>query len=102
MPDAPRKFRLNQRQPRDTRRTAAERGYDHAWNQFAKRYKQQYPLCRNCLSKGDVKPSQIVDHIIPLHVRPDLKYEDSNLQPLCTACNTAKGKEDAKKYGANR
>lgn len=35
-----------------------------------------------------------VDHIKARSRRPDLRYELSNLQPLCHRCNTRKGSND--------
>lgn len=32
-----------------------------------------------------------VDHIIPVAARPDLAFEETNLQVLCRACNGRKG-----------
>src|SRR5262245_21484668 len=41
------------------------------------------PLCRTCLAEKRVSPATVVDHVIPLALRPDLFLEPSNLQSLC-------------------
>lgn len=35
-----------------------------------------------------------VDHVIELHVRPDLAFDLDNLQTLCHDCHTLKGRDD--------
>ena len=104
MPHAARKHipkgRSEKRQ--DCRRTADDRGYDWRWNQFAAQYKRENPLCVECSKQGNVTVSRVVDHIMPLHIREDLKYEPTNLQSLCQAHHTAKTHRDRKIYGSAR
>lgn len=38
-----------------------------------------------------IVPGYVVDHKIPLDIRPDLAYSLSNLTTLCSSCNTRKG-----------
>lgn len=94
--------RHNQRQgPRqDNRRAAGERGYDWDWAKLAMRHKREYPLCQACLELGFVVPAEITDHIVPVHVRPDLRMDWGNLQSLCRGCHKKKTDEDVRKYGA--
>ncbi len=101
----------------DRRRgTRQERGYTDAWLHLANSVREeQHYLCQSCLAAGTehvaigkldsrtgkhAKPP--VDHIIPVHVRPDLRFERSNLQVLCLSCHARKTAEDVRKYGANR
>ncbi|WP_087652376.1 HNH endonuclease signature motif containing protein [Acetobacter pasteurianus] len=68
------------------RRKAVERSakYDNQWANFSKNYRKSHPFCVECLKLGIHNTSHLqVDHIIPLEKRPDLKYEDTNLQVLC-------------------
>lgn len=90
------------REKRNLRGKAHQRGYDRKWHNIAAEHKRQNPCCAECLKKGFVVAVQITDHIIPVHVRPDLMYQWSNLQSLCRACHTVKTNEDVKKYGAAR
>lgn len=71
----------------DRRGTPAERGYDWQWREFSERYRQENPLCADCLEQGIATPSEEVHHIVKLKLRPDLKYEQSNLVALCGACH---------------
>lgn len=45
------------------------------------------PLCKKILTIETLT----LDHIIPRSRRPDLRYEDSNMQPACFFCNSEKG-----------
>ena len=64
-------------------RSAAKRGYDSKWRKFRKRYLEANPLCAECMRQGMYVKATDVDHIKPLRDFPELKYEISNLQPLC-------------------
>jgi 5-methylcytosine-specific restriction protein A len=92
---------------RDTRKSAAERGYDWMWQRFRLRYLSDHPLCVDCLNPDPLSTANAfeppgsrvsaatdVHHIQKLRDRPELKYEESNLMALCSKCHdrrTAKG-----------
>ena len=82
-------------EPESTMRaSAAERGYDAEWSQFANNYRRENPLCSLCLIAGITRAAQAVDHIVKLRLAPHRKYDLSNLQALCRECHagkTAKG-----------
>lgn len=63
-------------------------------------HKREFPLCKTCLELGYVVHAEITDHIVPVHIRPDLRTDESNLQSLCRGCHTKKTNEDLGKYGA--
>ena len=42
----------------------------------------------------------VVDHVIPAHIRPDLFYDESNLQVLCPQHHAEKTADDLEKWGA--
>lgn len=73
------------------RGSASKRGYDRKWSRFALAFLNhaENRLCRRCLEKGLVVPAVLLHHRLPLAERPDLKYEPSNLEPLCNACHEA-------------
>jgi 5-methylcytosine-specific restriction endonuclease McrA len=59
--------------------------------------RMEEPLCRHCLREGRVTASVLVDHIIPLSQRPDLRLDRTNLQALCSRCHSLKTQADLKK-----
>lgn len=100
-----RKFpQVGGRQKRDERPrgNASARGYDWYWSKVSERFRRKHPFCRFCEQKGfEVTPAEVVDHIIPLVDRPDLKLTTSNLQSLCGRCHAYKGRLEiyAREYG---
>ena len=100
MPNAPRYYRpypattVTRQRSRDTRATAPERGYDGAWRKLRNWYASQHPVCEwpRC-----TQPMGIVDHILPVDERPDLRLVAENLQSLCRSHHAVKTAEDARK-----
>ncbi len=87
----------------DTRRaTAAQPGYDQAWKQVAQQRRElDAYLCQVCLNEHQrLMPSKIVDHIIPVHVRPDWRLQLGNTQVICHTCHQRKTALDNAKYGS--
>ncbi len=84
---------------RDSRPSAARRGYDRGWSAMRARVLAEEPLCRMCKRAGRVKAAAMLDHILPIRVRPKLRLERSNLQPLCVQCHAVKTARDRKYYG---
>ena len=83
------------------RGSAKERGYDRDWERVAemRRGLDSY-ICRSCFDKtGRIIIAKLVDHIIPIHVRPDWRLEIDNTQVLCNGCHTAKTNEDLRLFG---
>lgn len=79
------------------RPSAAKRGYDATWQKLRESVLAAEPACRYCQEMGITEPAEHVDHIIPLHVRPDLRLEPTNLQPLCPEChNSVKAREEVR------
>lgn len=66
------------------RSNAGTRGYDHIWSKLSERFRRKHPFCRFCEQQGrEIGPADLVDHIIPVKDRPDLRLTWSNLQSLC-------------------
>ncbi len=63
-----------------------ERGYDYAWTKLRNLYIRANPFCEARL-EGCKGVARIVHHVIPVHVRPDLRLERSNLQSVCDVCH---------------
>lgn len=65
-----------------TRPSAAERGYDSAWQKATKGFVKKHPVCVLC--KG---VATCTDHIIPHRGDKRLFWDRNNWQPLCKPCH---------------
>ena len=86
--------RCGPRRYRDERASAAARGYDWQWRNFRLWYLSLpgNETCRRCAERGIDTPSRQVHHIKDLATHPELKYELSNLEPLCDSCHSKETK----------
>ena len=78
------------RDDRRRRGTAHERGYDAKWQHYRKDYLARNPLCVVCLTANRVTPANQIDHIRPRAIWPELFWESSNHQAICTKCHKRK------------
>lgn len=69
------------------RPNASQRGYGRDWRRVRAMVLADEPLCRLCNEHGRVTTATVVDHIIRVKVRPDLRLVRENLQPLCKSCH---------------
>ena len=60
---------------------------------------RDHPLCVSCEAAGRTEFARQVDHLIPVRVRPDLAYDPTNCQPLCTVCHAAKSQAERRPRG---
>ncbi|MEN1680329.1 MAG: HNH endonuclease signature motif containing protein [Planctomycetota bacterium] len=67
-----------------------QRGYGTRWDKLSRRFRQENPLCVECLSHGVTTPSQVTDHIVPHRGDEALLWDESNLQALCHTCHNRK------------
>lgn len=67
------------------RGSAADRGYDAAWQRIRMRKLRRDPICERCLNQGRTKGADLVHHINenPKDNRPE------NLMSLCVQCHEA-------------
>ncbi len=72
------------------RPSAGRRGYDRDWRELRADHLRREPYCRLCAQRGVTQPARIVDHILAIAERPDLRLVDSNLQSLCVPCANRK------------
>lgn len=82
---------MRQRQPRPP---ADEKELDRflnraAWRKCREWYRRRNPLCERCRAAGRFVPSAVVHHKIDRRERPDLAYDESNLEALCEPCHNA-------------
>ena len=70
---------------RTDKRTAAERGYTHAWTKARNAYIAANPLCVMCqaMRPPRVVVATVVDHIIPHQGNQWLFWDRGNWQSLC-------------------
>lgn len=72
------------------RGSSSSRGYDARWRKARKRFLGSNPLCTECHAKGRVREATVVDHIIP-HKGNRIKFwDETNWQPMCSTCHSAK------------
>lgn len=84
----------------ERRGSTTERGYDGAWERIAEQRRQlDCFICQMCLLENLVRAAKLVDHIVPIHVRPDWRLEIGNTQVLCYDCHTRKTSDDMQRYG---
>lgn len=77
-------------QARDRARgTAAQRGYDYAWQQLSARVIAYYRQCVDCGHTGSQANPLTADHVIPKSRGGTDAWE--NLRCLCRECNSRKG-----------
>ena len=69
------------------RGSASARGYDRAWQRVRLLVLAQEPLCRFCALLGLLVAAEVVDHILSVRERPDLRLDQGNLRALCKACH---------------
>jgi 5-methylcytosine-specific restriction protein A len=60
--------------------------------------RRDHSQCVPCDKQGITTLANIVDHIIPYEVAPDLGLVLDNLQTICLSCHNKKTAEDKRKY----
>jgi 5-methylcytosine-specific restriction protein A len=66
------------------------RGYGKDWRAVRAAVLDAEPYCRECAAQGIQREAKVVDHILSIATRPDLRLERSNLRPMCHPCHNAK------------
>jgi len=74
---------------KETRGSAASRGYDHRWRKARLQWLAINPACNAC-GWIDKSREMVVDHIVPHRGDVMLFWDCRNWQTLCRKCHTAK------------
>lgn len=56
------------------------------WRRLREQVLREEPVCRYCR----VRPSTVVDHVLPRSRYPELAHDRTNLAGACGPCNTSK------------
>lgn len=67
------------------------------WRNMRRSYISRNPLCVDCLSRGLLRPADVVDHIIERKDDDSLRLDSSNLQSLCHKCHNIKSAEERRR-----
>jgi 5-methylcytosine-specific restriction enzyme A len=74
--------------PRDSRPSAAQRGYGVRWREYRLKFLMQNPVCVYCRDrKGIATKATVVDHIQPHKGDHRLFWKPDNHQALCAPCH---------------
>lgn len=97
MPTIPPAFRpagyrtpqVRKREADHRRGSSTQRGYDRDWERLRIEFLALHPYCECDVHKGEDERvlSNVVDHIISIRERPDLRLEWSNLRAMTKPCH---------------
>ncbi len=93
-----RRAEINRQAYEQQRGSARDRGYTTAWDKYSKQRLREHPLCVHCKARGKIIKADVTDHIKPARYFPELFWEPTNHQSLCTQHNVSKAADDAKRY----
>lgn len=71
----------------ETRNSPRERGYDARWDRLSVHFRRSHPFCLLCEQENRDSLTEVADHVLPAADFPDLRYEPTNLVPLCKRCH---------------
>jgi len=57
-----------------------------AWRKTSVAYRQEHPLCEECLRQGIITPAEMVHHVVEITDGGD-PLDWDNLESLCLACH---------------
>lgn len=83
------------------RERSADLYHTSRWTKLSRAFRDEHPLCAECLRQGRVRAATCVDHIKPWPLCKDF-FDRSNLQALCDDCNHLKGQRDKALISAHR
>lgn len=65
------------------------------WRTYSESFRKEHPLCESCQARGIVRPSQVVDHVIPHRGSETLFWDPSNHSAKCHPCHNKKSGTEA-------
>lgn len=71
-----------------------QRGYSWEWSKYSLRFRQENPLCAECLKQDRVTAATCVDHIVPHKGDMELFWNPGNHQSLCEKCHNTKSAKE--------
>lgn len=63
--------------------------HTNRWTVLSSSFRKDHPLCEQCKREGRITPSEVTDHIKPIHQGGN-PYDRENLQALCQQCHNKK------------
>lgn len=81
---------------------SSARGYGSAWQRARARFLREQPLCVACGERHVISAATEVDHIVPHRGDMSLFWQESNWQPLCKSCHSAKTAREDGGFGLRR
>ena len=91
MPTSARRHRpFGDRPAPPTRGTANASGYTYRWQQYAKAFLTENPICVECKKEGLIRAAHVVDHVRPHRGDDGLFWDQTNHQALCVRHHGAK------------
>jgi 5-methylcytosine-specific restriction enzyme A len=57
------------------------------WRRIRVASRHRWPICCDPFNTACRRPTDQINHIQPIELRPDLAYLESNHAPVCTACH---------------
>ena len=80
---APKMVTINSDSWRADKKTAAQRGYGHAWRKARDGFLAKHPLCAMCEAEGRVYPATVVDHKVAHRGDMTIFWDSTKWQSLC-------------------
>jgi 5-methylcytosine-specific restriction protein A len=99
MPSTPQADRERKRQLDRQRLSPSKRGYGRDWQKVRALKLRAEPRCEPCLERGKLVWATVVDHIVSIEERPDLRLSLDNLRSCCKPCHDRRTAAD---QGFNR
>jgi 5-methylcytosine-specific restriction protein A len=58
------------------------------WRKLRQFFLRRFPICAECERQGQTRPANEVHHKMDRQKRPDLAFDQNNLESLCKSCHS--------------